>query len=288
MKVFFFGLGYCAEALIRRTPAIKPSGTVRSDERVAALRRGGVEVFAFDGAGADPGLEEALKRAEAIVVSIPPRGPEGPLDRFAEPIGAAPALRRILYYSTIGVYGEHGSAWVDETSAALTRSERGLARLAEEARWTEAGSARGVAVDILRLPGIYGPGRNALVKLRQGEARRIVKGGHVVNRAHVDDIAAITRLVLERGLKGQFWNVADDEPAPPEDVIAFAAKLIGVAPPPLEPFETAGLTPMSASFFAEKKRVSNAKAKRFLGFSPAYPTYREGLMALWEAGEGRL
>src|SRR5208337_2193874 len=156
VKVFFIGLGYCAEALIRRTPAIEPSGTVRSDERVAALRRQGVEAFAFDGARVDPGLEQALKRAEAIVVSIPPRGPEGPLDRFAEPIGAVAALRRIVYYSTIGVYGEHGSAWVDETSAALTRSERGLARLAEEARWTEAGSARGVAVDILRLPGIYG------------------------------------------------------------------------------------------------------------------------------------
>ncbi len=287
MKVFFFGLGYCAEALIRRTPAIEPSGTVRSDERVAALRRRGVEVFAFDGARVDPGLEQALKRAEAIVVSIPPRGPGGPLDRFAEPIGAAPAPRRIVYYSTIGVYGEHGSAWVDETSAALTRSERGLARLAEEARWTEAGSARGVAVDILRLPGIYGPRRNALVKLRQGEARRIVKPDHVINRAHVDDIAEVTRLVLARGLDGQIWNVADDEPAPPQDVIAYAAALLGVEPPPEEPFDAANLSPMSASFFAEEKRVSNAKAKRLLGFSPAYPSYREGLSALAEAGEGR-
>ena len=287
MKVFFFGLGYCAEALIRRTPAIEPSGTVRSDERVAAFRRRGVEAFAFDGARADAGLEDALKRAEAIVVSIPPRGPEGPLDRFTQAIAAAPALRRILYYSTIGVYGEHGSAWVDETSAALTRSKRGLARLAEEARWTEAGSARGVAVDILRLPGIYGPGRNALAKLRQGEARRIVKQNHVVNRAHVDDIAEVTRLVLERGLDGQIWNVADDEPAPPQDVIAYAAALLGVEPPSEEAFEPANLSPMSASFFAEKKRISNAKAKRLLGFSPAYPSYREGLRALAEAGEGR-
>ena len=160
MKVFFFGLGYCAEALIRRTAAIEPSGTVRSDERVAELKRRGVEVFAFDGARADPGLEDALKRAEAIVVSIPPRKPEGPLDRFASVIAAAPVLRRILVYSTVGVYGEHGLAWVDETSATLTRTERGLARLADEERWTEAGKARGVAVDILRLPGIYGPGRN--------------------------------------------------------------------------------------------------------------------------------
>ena len=288
MHVFFFGLGYCAEAIIRLTPSIEPSGTVRSDERAAEVRRRGVEVFVFDGARADPGLEEALKRAEAVVVSIPPRGPDGPLDRFTQAFAAAPALRRILHYSTVGVYGEHGLAWVDETSPAVTRNERGLARLADEARWTDAGRMRGVAVDILRLPGIYGPGRNALVKLRHGEARRIIKANHVVNRAHVDDIVDVTRLVLERGLDGQIWNVADDEPAPPQDVIAYAAALLGVEPPPEEPFESAELSPMSASFFAEEKRVSNAKAKRLLGFSPAYPTYREGLQALVEAGEGRL
>ncbi len=286
MHVFFFGLGYCAEALIRLTPSIEPSGTVRSDERAAEVRRRGVEVFVFDGARADPGLEEALKRAEAVVVSIPPRGPDGPLDRFTQAIAAAPSLRRILYYSTVGVYGEHGLAWVDETSATLTRNERGLARLADEQRWIEAGRARGFAVDILRLPGIYGPGRNALVKLRQGEARRIIKANHVVNRAHVDDIAEVTRLVLECGLDGQIWNVADDEPASPQDVIGYAATLLGIEPPPEEPFETANLSPMSASFFAEEKRVSNAKAKRLLGFAPAYPTYREGLGALAEAGEG--
>jgi nucleoside-diphosphate-sugar epimerase len=287
VKVFFFGLGYCAKALIRRTPAIEPTGTVRSDERVAELRRRGVEVFTFDGARADPGLEDALKRAEAILVSIPPGGPGGPLDRFAEAIRAAAKLRRVLYYSTVGVYGEHGGAWVDETSPTLTRNERGLARLADEARWTEAGRMQGFAIDILRLPGIYGPGRNALVKLRQGEARRIVKPGHFVNRAHVDDIAEVTRLVLERGLEGQIWNVADDEPAPPQDVTAYAATLLGVEPPPEEPFGTANLSEMSASFFAEEKRVSNAKAKRLLGFELAYPTYREGLTALFQGGEGR-
>ena len=286
MKVFFFGLGYCAEALIRRMPAIEPSGTARSDERVAALRASGVEAYVFDGARADPGLEDALMRAEAIVVSIPPRGPTGRSTGSRLRSRAATALRRVVYYSTIGVYGEHGGAWVDETSPAVTRNERGLARLADEKRWTEAGRARGLALDILRLPGIYGPGRNALVKLRQGEARRIVKANHVANRAHVDDIAEVTRLVLERGLDGQIWNVADDEPAPPQDVIAYAAMLLGVEPPPEEPFETAELSPMSASFFAEEKRVSNAKAKRLLGFAPAYPTYREGLRALAEAGEG--
>jgi nucleoside-diphosphate-sugar epimerase len=288
VKVFFFGLGYCAEALIRRTPSIEPSGTARTDERVAELKRHGVEAYVFDGARADPGLEDALKHAEAIVVSIPPRGAgEMAQSRFATAIASAPALRRILYYSTIGVYGDHGGQWVDETSATLTRSDRGLARLAEEARWIEAGGAPRVAVDLLRLPGIYGPGRNALARLRDGDARRIVRPGHVSNRAHVDDIAEVTRLVLTARLEGQIWNVADDEPAPPQDVIAYAATLLGVALPPEEAFEEANLSPMAASFFSEEKRVSAAKAKALLGFRPAYPTYRKGLEALAAAIEGR-
>jgi nucleoside-diphosphate-sugar epimerase len=256
---------------------------------VAALRAAGVEAFVFDGRRADPGLAPALQRAEAVVVSIPPRGEggQGSLEVFADAIAAAPNLSRIVYVSTIGVYGEHGGRWVDETSATLTRSERGVARLADEARWTEAARGRGIAADILRLPGIYGPGRNALDKLRRGEARRIVKPNHVVNRAHVEDIADVARLVLTHGLEGQIWNVADDEPAPPQDVIAYAAGLLGVPAPPDEPFETAALSPFAAGFYAEEKRVSNAKAKALLGFAPAYPTYREGLRALAEAGEGR-
>jgi nucleoside-diphosphate-sugar epimerase len=288
VKVFFFGVGYCAQALFRRMPGIEASGTARSEERVVALRAAGVEAYRFDGTRADAGLEAALERAEAIVISIPPRGAgEGPLNRFAAAIVSAPALRRIVYYSTIGVYGDHGGAWVDETSDTLTRSERGLARLAHEARWIEAGRARGVETDILRLPGIYGPGRNALVRLREGDARRIVKPGHVSNRAHVDDIAEATRLVLTSGLEGQIWNVADDEPAPPQDVIAYAARLLGVPAPLEEALNEANLSPMSASFFADDKRVSAAKSKALLGFRPAYPTYREGLEALLKAGEGR-
>ena len=287
MKVFFFGLGYCAETLIRQSPGLEPSGTARSESRVDVLRTGGIDAHVFDGARAGPGLEAALRRAEAIVVSIPPQEGEGPLDVFWAAIAAAPNLARIIYFSTVGVYGEHGGNWVDETAATLTRSGRSLARLAEEARWTEA-APPGAAVDILRLPGIYGPGRNALERLRAGEARRIVKPGHVVNRAHVDDIAAVARLVLEKGLPGQVWNVADDEPAPPQDVIAYAADLLGMPVPAEEPFDAADLSPMVASFFSEAKRVSNAKAKAALGFDPAYPTYREGLKALFEAGEGRL
>ncbi len=288
MKVFFFGLGYCARRLIQREPWIEASGTTRTADAVNALRREGVEAYQFDGAVAEPALGQALEKADAIVVSIPPRdGAGAALERFASAIGAAPGLRRIVYYSTIGVYGDHSGGWVDETSATRTRTGRGLARLEDEARWTAAARARGAEADVLRLAGIYGPGRNALVNLRRGEVRRIVKPGQVFNRAHVDDIAEISRLVLTRDVKGQIWNVADDEPAPPQDVVAYAAALLGVEPPPEEPFEGAMLSPMAREFYADNKRVSIAKAKTLVGFAPAYPTYREGLKALAEAGEGQ-
>jgi len=288
VRVFFFGVGYCARRFTAREPWIEASGTATSAERVAALRAAGVDACLFDGVHADPGLERALKKAEAIVVSIPPRdGTGAAVERFAAAIGAAPGLRRILYYSTIGVYGDHGGGWVDETSATLTRTARGLARLEDEARWTRAARARGVEADVLRLAGIYGPGRNALVNLRQGQTRRIIKPGQVFNRAHVDDIAELTRLALTCGLEGQIYNVADDEPAPPQDVVAYAAALLGLEPPPEEPFSEALLSPMTAEFYADNKRVSIAKSKALLGFAPAYPTYREGLRALAEAGQGR-
>jgi nucleoside-diphosphate-sugar epimerase len=288
VRVFFFGVGYCARRFIARGPWVEPSGTARTLERVAALRGEGVEAYAYNGAQAEPGLEQALGKAEAIVVSIPPRDwAGGTVERIARAIAAAPDLRRVVYYSTIGVYGDHGGGWVDETSATLTRTVRGLARLDDEARWTARARARGVEADILRLAGIYGPGRNALINLRLGQARRIVKPGQVFNRAHVDDIAELTRLALTRGLEGQIWNVADEEPAPPQDVIAYAAALLGLKPPPEERFEDARLAPMAAEFYADNKRVSIAKAKSLMGFVPAYPTYREGLKALAEAGEGR-
>ena len=287
MRIFFFGIGYCARRLIQREHWIEASGTARTAESVAALRREGVEAYQFDSADADPGLEQALSKAEAVIVSIAPRDGAGTaFEHFGDAIASAPGLRRIVYYSTIGVYGDHGGGWVDETSATRTRTARGLARLEDENRWTAAARARGAEADILRLAGIYGPGRNALVNLAHGEARRIVKPGQVFNRAHVDDIAQVSSLVLTRGLKGRIWNVADDEPAPPQDVIAYAAGLLGLEPPPEESFDEASLSPMAREFYADNKRVSIAKAKAELGFAPAYSTYREGLKALAATGEG--
>jgi nucleoside-diphosphate-sugar epimerase len=287
VRLFVFGLGYSARRIVR-LPAIEASGTVRSAEAAEALRGEGIEAFVFHGVQAGAGLTTALARAQAILISVPP-GPSGDpvLRTFAREISAAPDLERILYLSTIGVYGDWGGAWIDETSETRTTSARGRWRLAAEAQWRALGATRGVAVDILRLAGIYGPGRNALAKLREGDARRLVKPEQVFNRVHVEDIAEVVRPLLRAEGRGGVWNVADEEPAPPQDVIAFAAELLGLDPPPEEPFEGAAMSEMSRSFYEDNRRIRIDKLKRELGFRPLYPTYREGLRALARAGEGR-
>jgi nucleoside-diphosphate-sugar epimerase len=255
VRLFAFGLGYSARR-IARLPAIEASGTVRSAEAAEALRGEGIEAFVFDGVQADAGLADGLARAQAILISVPP-GPSGDpvLRAFAREISAAPDLERILFLSTIGVYGDWGGAWIDETSETRTTSPRGRWRLAAEEQWRALGEARGVPLDILRLAGIYGPGRNALAKMREGAARRIVKPGQVFNRVHVDDIAEVARLLLAAGGRGGVWNLADEEPAPPQDIIAFAAELLGLDPPPEEPFEGAPMSEMSRSFYEDNRRV---------------------------------
>jgi dTDP-D-glucose 4,6-dehydratase len=288
MRLFAFGLGYCARAVIARGNALEASGTVRSLQAAAALRREGIEAFAFDGACFDAALLGALARAEVLLVSAAP-GPSGDpvLAQFGQEIAAARNLKRILYLSTIGVYGDWGGAWIDESSETRTTAPRGRWRLDAEAAWQSFGAGRGVPVDILRLAGIYGAGRNALVKLREGDARRIVKRGQVFNRVHVEDIAWVIWRLVATGGPGAIWNLADEEPAPPQDVIAYAATLLGVEPPPEEPFDEAMLSEMAASFYEDNRRIRIDKLKRELGFVPLYPTYREGLLALAAAGEGR-
>jgi nucleoside-diphosphate-sugar epimerase len=191
--------------------------------------------------------------------------------------------RKIIYLSTIGVYGDHAGSWVDESTPPQAGLDRTRMRIAAEQAWTD---ATGGDAAILRLAGIYGPGRNALAALRAGTARRIIKPGQVFNRIHVDDIASAIMAAIQHG-RGGTWNVCDDEPAPPQDVIAYAAQLMGVAPPPEEAFATAEMSAMARSFYASSARVANAKLKRELGVTLACPTYRHGLDALWRAGEGR-
>jgi nucleoside-diphosphate-sugar epimerase len=292
--LFCFGLGYCAEHYIAEFGARfdRAAGTVRSREKAAAIaasRFGGhaVEAFVFDGSEATPEAAAALMDADAALVSVPPAKEGDPvLAQFADAIVGAPHLQSIVYLSTVGIYGDHGGGWVDETTTPAPAAERSRERLAAEQAWEALGSRAGKAVAICRLSGIYGPGRNALVQMTRGTARRIDRPGQIFNRIHVADIAQAIDAAFARHAAGVF-NVTDDEATPPGEPIAFAAELLGLAPPPEIPFVEAAQTmaPMARSFYAESKRVRNEKMKRELGVRLRYPTYREGLRALCGAGE---
>ncbi|HRO11746.1 SDR family oxidoreductase, partial [Amaricoccus sp.] len=237
----------------------------------------GVELLAWDDTAA---VAAAIAEADAILVSIPPAAGRDPaLARYGAALGRA-RPRWVGYLSTTGVYGDRQGGWVDETGALAPVSERGRWRVAAEQAWL----ATGLPVHLFRLAGIYGPGRSALDKLRAGRAQRIVKPGQVFSRIHVDDIAAALLASLARPDPGRAYNLADDEPAPPQDVIAHAARLLGLPPPPEVPFEAADLSPMARSFYAESKRVANRRIKQELGLRLAWPDYRAGLAGLLAAG----
>jgi len=191
-----------------------------------------------------------------------------------------PLLRRVIYLSTVGVYGDHDGAWVDETSECRPTSNRSHQRLAAETEWQRYADKSGVGLTILRLSGIYGPGRNAFVNLQNGTAKRIVKPGQIFNRIHVDDIAGATAHLIAKGEVGIF-NVSDDEPVPPQDVVAFAASLMELEPPPEIIFDQAQMTPMARSFYGECKRVSNAKLIE-TGYRMLFPTYRKAMRSMWD------
>jgi len=287
MNFFGFGLGYCAQDFLARHGAQLDSiaGTVRSKD--AAERLGGAQAYVFDSERADPGIADALAESDVLLVSIPPDASVDPvLAKFGRQLAKLDRPLTIVYLSTLGVYGDRGGEWVDETRLPMPKHERSIARLRAEKAWLALARDGRKTIHILRLAGIYGPGRNALVNLRNGTARRIVKQDQVFNRIHVADVSAAIAAVLAYD-GGEIWNAADDEPAPPQDVIAYAAKLMGIAPPPEQAIDTVELSPLARSFYDENKRASNRKMKEKLGVALAYPTYREGLAALWDAGEGR-
>ena len=199
-------------------------------------------------------------------------------------LARAPRLSWIGYLSTVGVYGDREGGWVDEDDAPLADSERGRARIAAEQAWCDFGRETGKAVQIFRLGGIYGPGRSPLKQLREGKARRIIKPGQVFNRIHVADIAATLHASLDAPSPGRIYNLVDDEPAAPQDVVSYAADLLGLAPPPEIPFEEADLSPMARAFYGNCKRVRNRRIRTELGVDLRYPTYREGLAALRDEG----
>jgi len=289
------GFGYSAQHYVAAfgTRFDRIVGTTRTAERAAALAAhdstgAKVEMLVWDGEAASAPLRGAVGQADALLISAAPdeRG-----DPVLEALGDALAgarLRGVVLLSTVGVYGDRGGGWVDETAALEPVHERSRPRVAAEQAWQAFGRAHGVPVAILRLSGIYGPGQNALVNVRLGRARNIDKPGQVFNRIHVDDIAQAIDAAFARQADGVF-NVTDDEPTPPGDPIVFAAGLIGVAPPAAIPYADAAKTmsPLAASFYAENRRVRNDKLKRELGVRLRYPTYREGLRALFAKGDGK-
>jgi len=283
MNLFIIGHGYTAGRLtaLHGSAFGRIAGTVRTAEKRARL--GAPNLDLFDAAA--PHAETLAKAADAdvVLISVPPGPARDPvLDGFGKAIADGTA-RRVVYLSTIGVYGDHNGEWIDEDTPVAPEHDRVQARLRVETAWR---ALLGDRLAVLRLGGIYGPGRNALIELRHGRARRIVKPGQVFNRIHVDDAATAIMGAIQRR-HGGTWNICDDEPTPPQDVIAYAADLMGVPPPPEQPFEQADLSPMARSFYASNRRVRNARAKHELGLAFAYPTYRAGLDALWAAGDGR-
>lgn len=282
-RLFCFGYGFTARALAARLSEAGWEVTGTSRDPSAAVPPASVLFgFAGDAPLADPA--KALDGTTALLASVPP-GPDG------DPVLAAHGadIRRIGslvwagYLSTTGVYGTRDGGWVDENSALEPTGERGARRVAAETAWLDLFREHGVPVHIFRLAGIYGPGRNAIQSLRDGKARRIDKPGQVFSRIHVEDIAAVLAASIARPNPGAVYNVCDDNPAPPAEVIEYAANMIGMDPPPLVPFEDADLSPMARSFYADNKRVRNDRIKDELGVKLKYPDYKAGLQAILAA-----
>jgi nucleoside-diphosphate-sugar epimerase len=275
--LFCFGLGYSAGFLARRLA--KQGWAVGGTSR-----EGAAAPFALDRFARGQPLVDAPQRladATHLVISIPPDAAGCPVfDAHGADIAALRQLRWIGYLSSTNVYGDQAGGWVDEATPVAPSGERGRRRVAAEAAWLALGQRGGIPVHIFRLAGIYGPGRSALDALRAGTARRIVKPGQVFSRIHVADLAAVLEASMEKPRAGAIYNVCDDAPSPPDEVIAYAAALLGMTPPPLEDFATATLSPMARSFYDDSKRVANRRIKEELGVNLRYPSYREGLIAL--------
>ena len=270
------GHGYSAQALARRLlpQGWQIIGTTRTEAGAKALRATGIDALVWPEAD----LSGALAKATHLLTSVAP-GDSDPVLQAIGPQIAGSALKWVGYLSTTAVYGHHNGDWVDETTALAPTTARGAARVQAEADWT----ALGLPLHIFRLAGIYGPGRGPFEKVRDGTARRIHKAGQVFSRIHVDDIARVLHAALQRPHPG-IYNVCDDDPASPEDILGLAADMLGLPPPPIVPYEQAEMTPMARSFYAENKRVRNDRIKTVLGVTLDYPTYREGLAAILAAG----
>ena len=289
MTVMIFGCGYSGKAIAKAFAAegYSVAGTVRTTEGAAALSSHDIKPFIFDGSEFSAELLAALKEVTHLVQSIPPGKDHDPLLKLVSGRLSllCPKLNWIGYLSTVGVYGDHGGDWVTEETPGSPILGRSIERVDTEEAWAAEGQGAGVSVAALRLSGIYGPGRNGFVNLDRGTARRIIKKDQVFNRIRVEDIGSATLFLAQRNLAG-IYNVTDDEPCPPQDVITEAARLMGVEPPPEVDFESADMTPMARSFYGANKRVSNEKIRE-LGFKFAFPNYRTSLAQMWSANTWR-
>lgn len=285
--LFCFGCGYCARALAATLAGSdwRVTGTCRTADEARALEALGIEPLVFDGERPGDGVRDRLAAATHLLVSIPPDAEGDPaLRHHGIDIAAATALEWVGYLSATSVYGDRRGGLVTEATPPAPTTDRGRRRLAAERQWLALGAEHGLPVHLFRLAGIYGPGRNALRQIEAGTARRIRKPGQVFGRVHVADVAAVLRASMARPDPGAVYNVADDEPAPPEDVVVHAARLLGREPPPPMTVEEAGLSPKAASFYTESKRVANDRIKGELGVTLAFPSYRDGLADLVRSG----
>lgn len=266
------GHGYSARSLARRLipQGWQVIGTTRSPARAEAMRAEGVTPLLWPG-----DLGPALAAATHILCSAAPDAAGDPFLQAAPEIATAGA-KWVGYLSTTGVYGDHKGGWVDETTPLTPVSDRGRQRVLAEGQWL----ATGLPVHIFRLAGIYGPGRGPFEKVRDGTARRIIKPGQIFSRIHVDDIAQVLEASIHHPNPGAAYNVCDDNPAPPEDVLSHAAHLLGLPDPPAIPFDQAEMSPMARSFYGESKRTRNDRIKDELGVTLLYPDYPQGLAAL--------
>ncbi len=275
--LFSFGHGYSARAISRQLDPTtwRVIGTTRDSQQLETIRDSGAEPRVW------PGDRPDLDGVTHLLVSTAPTADGDPVlaelkDEIAARIGQ---FKWVGYLSTTAVYGDHQGGWVDETTPATPTAERGRWRVRAEEQW---GGIPGLPLHIFRLAGIYGPGRGPFSKLKRGGLRRIIKPGQVFSRIHVDDIAQVLIASMAKPNPGAIYNVCDDEPVPPQDVIGYAAELQGLPMPPAVPFDEADLTPMARSFYNENKRVRNDRIKDELGVSLLYPNYRVGLEALMQ------
>ncbi len=281
MRLFVFGIGYsarsCIELLKKRCDWI--GGTTRSIEKATELKKNGIKAFIFDGNARTSEIRNAIKESTHLLVSIAPsKSGDCVIQNFSNEITNS-AIEWIGYLSTVGVYGNHNGDWVDENTECRPVSNRSIWRVEAESEWNKLANQNNLPISILRLAGIYGPGRNAFVNLTNGTAKRIVKPGQVFNRIHVEDIAGAVTYSIDQTFNG-ILNVSDGNPCPPQEVVTFAAKLLGVDPPAVEPFENAKISTMARSFYSENKRVSNQKLRTLLNYKLKFPNYQVALKHL--------